>query len=223
MVLNIICRYALLLKVTLPRNGHQSITTWQDGCSLALGTIRYWVMVHVIGHPAPHLSPCLATCVAQAKVSCKFYFKDFPPRYKVRHNLQHLSWIYHVHSPKYWMDGHIFFRIALKYLYMLSEQNLCSMCYLLPLQEWLQWHHNGHDDISNHQPHNCLLNRLFRCRSKKTSKLRVTGHCAGNSPVSGEFPAQRASNAENVSIWRRHHGSSESSSICCCPCRPSYL
>ena len=42
-------------------------------------------------------------------------------------------------------------------------------------------------------------------RSKKTSKLRVTGLCAGNSPVTGEFPAQRASNAENVSIWWRHH------------------
>ena len=40
---------------------------------------------------------------------------------------------------------------------------------------------------------------------KKTSKLRVTGLCAVNSPVSGEFPAQMASNAENVSIWWRHH------------------
>ena len=40
---------------------------------------------------------------------------------------------------------------------------------------------------------------------KKTSNLRVTGLCAGNSPVTGEFPAQRASNAENVSIWWRHH------------------
>ena len=37
------------------------------------------------------------------------------------------------------------------------------------------------------------------------SKLRVTGLCAGNSPVTGEFPAQMASNAENVSIWWRHH------------------
>ena len=27
----------------------------------------------------------------------------------------------------------------------------------------------------------------------------------GNSPVTGQFPAQRASNAENVSIWWRHH------------------
>ena len=36
-----------------------------------------------------------------------------------------------------------------------------------------------------------LLNRLFRCRSKETSKFHVTGLCAGNSPVTGEFPAQR--------------------------------
>ena len=41
--------------------------------------------------------------------------------------------------------------------------------------------------------------------SKKTSKLRVTGLCVGNSPVTREFPAQRASNMGNVSIWWRHH------------------
>ena len=51
----------------------------------------------------------------------------------------------------------------------------------------------------------CLLNCLFRLRSKKISKLRVTGLCTGNSPITGEFPAQRASNAENVFIWWRHH------------------
>ena len=70
----------------------------------------------------------------------------------------------------------------------------------------LQWSHNERDCISNHQPHDCLLNRLFKRRSQKTSKLRVTGLCEGNSPVTGEFPAQRASNAENVSIWWHHHG-----------------
>ena len=37
-----------------------------------------------------------------------------------------------------------------------------------------------------------------RRRSKKTSKLRATGLCKGNSPVAVEFPAQRASNAEKV-------------------------
>ena len=69
----------------------------------------------------------------------------------------------------------------------------------------LRWRHNDHASVSNHQPHGCLLNRLFRRKSKKTSKLRVTGLCAGNSPGTGEFPAQMASYAENVSIWWRHH------------------
>ena len=42
-------------------------------------------------------------------------------------------------------------------------------------------------------------------RSKETSKLCVTGLCEGNSAMTGEFPAQRASNTEHVSIWWRHH------------------
>ena len=64
----------------------------------------------------------------------------------------------------------------------------------------LQWRHNGRNC-------DCLLNRLFRRRSTKTSKLRVTGLFAGNSPgpVTSEFPTQMASNAKNVSIWWRHH------------------
>ena len=68
----------------------------------------------------------------------------------------------------------------------------------------LQWRHYERDGVSNHQSYDCLLNRLFRRRSKKTPKLRVTGLCAGSSPVTGEFPAQMASNAENVSILLRH-------------------
>ena len=67
-----------------------------------------------------------------------------------------------------------------------------------------QWRHNECDGVSNHQPHHRLLNCLFSCRSKKTSKLHITGLCAGNSPVTGEFPAQMASNAENASISWRH-------------------
>ena len=63
----------------------------------------------------------------------------------------------------------------------------------------LQWHHNEHDGVSNHQPDNCLLNRLSKCRSKRNSKLRVTGL------ATGAFPAQRAINEENVSIWWPHH------------------
>ena len=56
----------------------------------------------------------------------------------------------------------------------------------------LQWHHNECNGISNHQHLDCLLSHLFMRRSKKTSKLRVTGLCEGNSPVTSEFPAQRS-------------------------------
>ena len=69
----------------------------------------------------------------------------------------------------------------------------------------LQLRHNGRDGVSNPQPRDCLLKRLSRRRSKKTSKFRVTGLYEWNSPVTGEFPTQRASNSENVSIWWRHH------------------
>ena len=74
-----------------------------------------------------------------------------------------------------------------------------------PFQWPLRWRHNGRDVVTNHQPHDCLLNRLFRRRSKKTSKLRDTGLCVENSPGTGEFPAQTVSNAGNVSISWRHH------------------
>ena len=67
------------------------------------------------------------------------------------------------------------------------------------------WRHNGCDGVSNHQPRHCLLNHLFRRRSNKTTKPRVIGLYAGNSPVTGEFPTQMASNTKNDSIWWRHH------------------
>ena len=78
-------------------------------------------------------------------------------------------------------------------------------CFVAYYASTFQWRHNELAGVPNHQPHDCLLNRLFRRKSKKTSKLRVTGLCVGNSPVTVEFPAQRASSAENVSIWWRHH------------------
>ena len=59
------------------------------------------------------------------------------------------------------------------------------------------------DVMINHRRLGCLLNRLFRHRSKKISKLRTTSLCEGNSPVTGGFPSQRASYAETISIWWR--------------------
>ena len=53
----------------------------------------------------------------------------------------------------------------------------------------LQWRHDGIDGVSNHKPHDCLLNRLFRRGSQKTSKLCVTGLCDGNSPATNHDDA----------------------------------
>ena len=64
----------------------------------------------------------------------------------------------------------------------------------------LQWRHNEHDGVSNHQPHDCLLNRLFKAQIKEN--IKAPRHW----PLCGEFtghrwiPAQRTSNAENVSM-----------------------
>ena len=71
------------------------------------------------------------------------------------------------------------------------DEGILSSCYFLCLQKTLLWRHNEHDCVSKHQPHDCLLGRSFRPRSKKTSKLRVTGLCAGNSPATGEFPPRK--------------------------------
>ena len=68
----------------------------------------------------------------------------------------------------------------------------------------LQWLYNERDGISNDRRLDSLLNCLLRHRLKKTSKLRITGLCEENPPVTSVFPSQRASNADNVSIWWRH-------------------
>ena len=48
---------------------------------------------------------------------------------------------------------------------------------------------------------------FVQAQIKESIKAPVTGLCEGYSPVTGEFSAQMASNAENISIWWRHHDS----------------
>ena len=74
----------------------------------------------------------------------------------------------------------------------------------------LHWRHNDHDGVSNHQPRGCLLNRLFSRRSKKTSKLRVIGLCAGNSPGPVNSPhkgpvTRKIFPFDDVIMWWRRH------------------
>ena len=51
-----------------------------------------------------------------------------------------------------------------------------------------------------------LAQPFVQAQFNENTKVRVTGPCEGNLPVTSEFPSQRASNAEHVFIWWRHHG-----------------
>ena len=73
-------------------------------------------------------------------------------------------------------------------LRVFSNNTYGAICHTKLRSFSLHWRHNDHDSVSNHQPHGCLLNCLFRRRSNQTSKLRVTGLCAGNSPGAVNSP-----------------------------------
>ena len=79
----------------------------------------------------------------------------------------------------------------------------------LPFPTSLQWRHNERDGVSNQQPRHCLLSRIFRHRSKKTSSngniCRVTDLLCGEFTSHWWIPVTKASDAENVSIQLRHH------------------
>ena len=90
--------------------------------------------------------------------------------------------------------------------YQQSRYWLCMMDELLSKlrpngSNPLIWRHNGPDGVPNHQPQ---TQPFVHGTDKKTSKHRASGLCAGNSPVTGEFSAQRAGTAENISIWWRN-------------------
>ena len=72
-------------------------------------------------------------------------------------------------------------QIICTYVHGIYLKGGCSIIWWRKEQS-LRWRYHERDSVSNHQPHDCLLNGLFRRKSKKTSKLRVTGLCVGNSP-----------------------------------------
>ena len=85
---------------------------------------------------------------------------------------------------------------------LLSPGSWCSAAY------WklsLQWRHNEHDSVSNHQHYDCLLNLFIQTQIKGNIKAPRHWPLCGEFTGTDEFPAQMASYAENVSIWWRHH------------------
>ena len=72
----------------------------------------------------------------------------------------------------------VFFITGCKNIYWTGRNRTARTSHILPCYNiTLQWRHNERDDVSNHQPHDCLLKRLFRRRSKNAAKLHVTGLC----------------------------------------------
>ena len=88
--------------------------------------------------------------------------------------------------------------------YLPGWMTCCPTISLLEAVLSLQWRHNGHDSVSNHQPHDCLLNRLFRRRSKKHQSAASLAFVRGIHRDRW-IPRTNGHNAENVSIWWRHH------------------
>ena len=101
------------------------------------------------------------------KMSAKKW-RPFCPSLSV---LTHSSWKWCQRYSAEWEDSDIFALLILCYIHWNPK--------VTRVPTSLQWRHNGHDGVSNHQPHHCLLNHLFGRRSKKTLKLCVTGLCAG--------------------------------------------
>ena len=70
----------------------------------------------------------------------------------------------------------------------------------------LRWRHNERDGVLIHQTHRVFTQAFIRAQIKENIKAQRHWLCEENSPVTSEFPTQRASNAENASIWWRHQG-----------------
>ena len=107
-----------------------------------------------------------------------------------------------------------------------KELELYKTPHTLPLQvsyrvsvmwifKTLQWHYKEHDGVSHHQLLDCLLNCLFRSRSRLTSKLCITGICEGDLSVTSGFPSQRSSKVENIYIYWRHQSDHITIIPCC--------
>ena len=105
-------------------------------------------------------------------------------------------------------DGNAFDNFICIMVVILLQDEIISGIYMMILS-WiigivlstLQWCHNQR--FPNHQPYDCLLNCLFKAQIKENIKAPRHWPLWGEFP--GEFPAQRASTAENVSISWRHH------------------
>ena len=69
----------------------------------------------------------------------------------------------------------------------------------------LQWRHNGRDGVSNHQPHDCLLNRLFGRRSKSASNSGADD-CISEKNRSNHYTSNRFGTHTGVTLPENNPG-----------------
>ena len=85
------------------------------------------------------------------------------------------------YSSSQWYTSQIYIFHALHCWFLLSNYRLRARCRGCALQ----WRHNDRDGVSNHQHHDCLLNRLFNEQIKEN--IKATRHC----PFVREFTGDR--------------------------------
>ena len=125
------------------------------------------------------------TCTTEKSINAKRpggYFTqlgELPRRILVAFQIRSLKWIENS-SMEYGVDS----RFAPSQWETSPQSNVIFNWSTTPLQSLfsLQWRHNERDSVINHMRLYCLLNRWFRRRSEKTSKLRVTRLWGRNSP-----------------------------------------
>ena len=144
----------------------------------------------------PSICPCVSSSVMPVMFLALVHLYACLPFIRLTSNLVYLSIMVLL-----WLHWHLVMLCRILSTFLLSEYSEWKLkaftdlwrcfrtvqpClynfYCLLSIKTLHWRHNDHDGVSNHQPHDCLLNCLYRRRSKETSKLRVTGLCVGNSP-----------------------------------------
>ena len=172
-------------------------------CSLICTWINGWVNNCEAGDLRRHRAHYDVTVMDNYKAS----YYDSKLRFRIRFDYQKTSFkmSFKIH-PESWnllqsggYDLSLYFATSINQIFCCWDRNVPRN-----VAQLLQWRHNERDRVSNDRHLDCFLNHLLRRRSKKTSKLRVTGLCEGNWPITGEFPAQRAIDAKNVSIWWSH-------------------
>ena len=165
------------------------VMLWRFFCHWLHPKLSWWQLETKCYHNGITVS-CYMNAFINQHFSCDILltFNTFSHAFYVNHGImikchkvllescQHKNWILergYIASPE-------------KVTSLLNQRSVYRMTQKA-IDEWsiwkvqeIQWDHNERDGVSNHQPHDCLL-------SEKTSKLRVTGLCAGTSPATGEF------------------------------------